>query len=136
MSQDVFNARGNMLRNQPLIAFVATARPGESLTFYRDILGMELVEDSPFALVFKTPRNMLRIQKVQQLAPAAHTILGWEVTDIRTYIAELTALGATFTRYPGMPQDEHGVWSSPSGAQIAWFRDPDGNVLSLTQSGS
>jgi predicted enzyme related to lactoylglutathione lyase len=77
--------------------------------------------------------TLLRIQKVGSLNPPTFTTLGWQVTDIAVAIDELTPLGVAFERYPGMAQDERGIWHSPSGARVAWFKDPDGNTLSLTQ---
>jgi catechol 2,3-dioxygenase-like lactoylglutathione lyase family enzyme len=122
-----------MLANREVIAFVATARPERATSFYRDVLGLRLVDDDPFGLVFDANGTMVRIFKVQQFAPAAYTVLGWKVPEIQTAIAELSKRGVSFERYPGMPQDELGVWTTPDGHQVAWFKDPDGNTLSLTQ---
>jgi catechol 2,3-dioxygenase-like lactoylglutathione lyase family enzyme len=116
-----------------VMCFVATARPDAALAFYRDILGLRLTEDSPFALVFETGERMLRVQKVAQVAPVPNTVLGWKVADIHREIRELEGKGVAFTRFDGLLQDEGGVWTSPAGHKIAWFRDPDGNNLSLTQ---
>jgi len=114
--------------------FVATARPDDALAFYRDVLNLQLVEDSPFALVFNTGGRSLRVQKAREtVMPAPTTVLGWNVADIRAEIDELTGKGVAFTRFDGLPQDDDGVWTSPPGHKIAWFRDPDGNNLSLTQ---
>jgi len=115
------------------MCFAATTRAEEARRFYRDVLGLRLVDDGPFALEFDANGTMLRIQKVDALVPATHTTLGWQVADIRASIDELTKHGVELARYDGMPQDERGIWCSPSGAQVAWFRDPDGNTLSLTQ---
>lgn len=122
-----------MLRDKTAVAFVATAFPDESLVFYRDKLGLELVEDTPFALVFACPNVMLRIQKIAKPAPAPNTVFGWDVEDIYTTISQLRQQGIEPVDFPGMDQDEDGVWASPSGARVAWFRNPDGNVLSLTE---
>jgi len=84
-------------------------------------------------VVFDVGGTMLRVQKVRELAPAKHTALGWEVADIAAQIRELEKKGVQFERFPGVPHDELGVWTSPAGAQIAWFKDPDGNILSLTE---
>jgi catechol 2,3-dioxygenase-like lactoylglutathione lyase family enzyme len=121
------------LRNASLIAFVSTADPSRALAFYRDTLDLPLIADEPFALVFDAAGTMLRVTKVQQVTPAPYTVLGWQVDDIAAAVRELTACGVTFQRYEGMSQDRSGIWTSPSGAKIAWFKDPDGNVLSLTQ---
>ena len=122
-----------MLKEHDVIAFVATVQPDRARRFYCDVLGLNLVEDSPFALVFDVGGRMLRIQKGQTFVPAPHTVLGWSVRDIRREIESLMTRGVTFERYPGMSQDELGVWTSPDGHKVAWFRDPDGNNLSLTE---
>lgn len=117
----------------PLIAFLATTNAARSKAFYSDVLGLRLVEDSPFALEFDVGGTMLRIQKVETLTPHPFTALGWQVPDIAAQIADLAQRGLVFERFPGLDQDAAGVWTSPSGARIAWFKDPDGNVLSLTE---
>jgi catechol 2,3-dioxygenase-like lactoylglutathione lyase family enzyme len=76
---------------------------------------------------------MLRIQKAEGHRPLPYTALGWKVPDIAAELAALRARGVTFERFPGLAQDAQGIWSAPSGARIAWFKDPDGNVLSLAQ---
>ncbi len=119
--------------NSPIL-FLVTADADRSRTFYQGTLGLEFVADEPFALVFRVGTNPLRIAKVKQVQPASHTVLGWSVADIRGTVQQLRRAGVIFERYEGMTQDEDGVWQSPSGARVAWFRDPDGNVLSLTQS--
>lgn len=121
------------LGSAPLIAFLATADAAQSKAFYRDTLGLRLVDDTPFALEFDVGGTMLRIQKVEDLKPHPFTALGWQVGDIATRIADLTRNGVRFERFAGLDQDGDGIWTSPSGARIAWFKDPDGNVLSLTE---
>lgn len=116
-----------------LTAFAATARPEEALRFYRDKLGLPLLGDEPYALVFDCAGTQLRISKVQEVHAAPYTVLGWTVDDIVAGMAALASKGVTFERYEGMEQDENGVWTVPGGAMIAWFKDPDGNTLSLTQ---
>ena len=115
------------------ISFVATAHPQEAKAFYGDVLGMELVEDSPFALVFSEGGQMLRIQKVPQLSPASYTVHGWRVADIEQQIARLASKGVEFLTFERLEQSASGVWTSPDGHKVAWFRDPSGNNLSLTQ---
>jgi len=122
-----------MLQSSNLIAFVATTDAERARAFYEGILGLTLIEDNPFALVFDANGVMLRIQKVQSLNPATYTTLGWRVANLSATIAALTRKGVAFERYAKLSQDELGIWSSPSGAQVAWFKDPDGNLLSLTQ---
>jgi predicted enzyme related to lactoylglutathione lyase len=122
-----------VLNTSKLIAFVATTNSEKAQAFYEQKLGLTLSEDTPFALVFEANGVMLRVQKVQSLNPASHTVLGWHVADIRRTIATLVEKGVVFERFAGVSQDEQGIWSAPSGAQVAWFKDPDGNILSLTQ---
>jgi len=83
--------------------------------------------------VFDLGATTLRIQKVESVPEVNYTVLGWEVLDIKQCVAELTQKGVQFEKFSQLPQDELGVWNSPSGASIAWFKDPDGNTLSLTQ---
>jgi catechol 2,3-dioxygenase-like lactoylglutathione lyase family enzyme len=122
-----------MLAADDVIAFVATADPGRARAFYVDTLGLPLEDESPFALVFRANGTMLRVAIAEEVVPAPYTVLGWAVSDIAARVRELAARGVVFERYGGMEQDELGVWRSPSGARIAWFKDPDGNTLSLTQ---
>jgi catechol 2,3-dioxygenase-like lactoylglutathione lyase family enzyme len=122
-----------MLGSSEVIAFVATTNADLSRSFYESVLGLRLVADEPWAIVFDAGGTMLRVQKVRELAPAAHTTLGFKVSDIRAEMAELRERGVEFERYEGLTQDAHGVWTAPGGAMIAWFKDPDGNTLSLTE---
>jgi catechol 2,3-dioxygenase-like lactoylglutathione lyase family enzyme len=122
-----------MLDSCPLIAFVATAQPEQARQFYGHVLGLRLVADEPFALVFDANGTTLRVAKVQQLTPAQNTILGWLVPDITSAVTELGRRGVAFERYEGMPQDGQGICAFPDGARVAWLKDPDGNTLSLTQ---
>jgi len=115
------------------IAFLATANPEAARKFYEGTLGLPFVADDPFALVFRTGPIELRIAKVEKHTPPQGTALGWSVPDIAAAVADLQSRGVVFERFPGMPQDESGVWTSPGGAQVAWFKDPDGNLLSITQ---
>ena len=121
------------LANLDVIAFVSTTDPARAETFYADTLGLQLVNKSPFALVFDAHGTMLRVSIVEELHPAPNTILGWAVADVSDAARVLEARGVVFLRYEGMRQNDQGIWQSPSGAQIAWFMDPDENVLSLTQ---
>ena len=124
-----------MLKTSKAICFVATQHPARARKFYEETLGLKLAEDGPFALVFDANGTMLRVQKVQKLVPATHTVLGWDVPDISAEIQDLSKRGVRFERFEGLPQDESGIWTTPQGAKVAWFKDPDGNVLSLTQFG-
>ena len=122
------------LSDQNIIGFVATSDPERAKAFYRDTLGLPLVSDQlPFALVFDIHGIMLRVTAVKQVNPQPYTILGWGVADIATAAAEMSMAGVKFERFPGLEQDANGVWSAPGGAKVAWFKDPDGNTLSISQ---
>ena len=122
-----------MLSKSSLIAFVASQDPAHARTFYENVLGLRLIEDEPFALVFDAHGTMLRVQKVQSVSPAAYTALGWEVDDIRAEIDSLGSHGVICEIFEGLAQDENGICSFQDGTQVAWFKDFDGNLLSLTQ---
>ena len=119
-------------RSYDLVAFVGTSKPTAARAFFRDRLGLRLVSEDQFALVFDARGTMLRVAIVPSVRPAGYTVLGWHVPDIRRAVAQLKKAGVKLERYAGMEQDEDGVWASPSGAQIAWFKDPDGNTLSIS----
>ncbi len=124
-----------MLSSNPIIAFVPTTDYEKSRPFFRDKLGLRLVSEDGFAMVFDANGTMLRVVKVRDHTPQKFTILGWEVSDIDAELDELLKAGIVFERL-GMPgQDERGVWSAPGGAKVAWFKDPDGNTLSISQHG-
>lgn len=116
-----------------VVTFLLTQKPDAAIAFYRDQLGLRFVRDDGFALVFDLDGVMLRIGKVQTFAPAQNTVLGWEAEDIVASVQELAGKGIRFERYPNMGQDEHGICTFPTGDKVAWFKDPDGNVLSVSQ---
>jgi catechol 2,3-dioxygenase-like lactoylglutathione lyase family enzyme len=122
-----------MLTGAALVAFVATTDLERAHEFYGDVLGLERVEGTPFANVYDAGGTTLRVTPVDEVANASYTVLGWSVADIHGTIAALADCGVAFERFGGVEQDDAGAWTAPGGAQIAWFRDPDGNVLSLTQ---
>lgn len=124
-----------MLKAAPIIAFVATTNPSRAKKFYKDTLGLRFVSENQFAVVFDAGGIMLRVTAVQKFQPADFTVLGWTVPDITKEIRALKKRGVKFKRYDWMEQDELGVWTSPANAKIAWFEDPDGNILSLTEFG-
>ena len=115
------------------ILFLATANAKPSRAFYEGVLGLTFVADEPPALVFQVGDSMLRIQKVERVYKAPYTALGWSVSDIRETVQRLHTAGVVLERYEGMNQDADAIWHAPSGAFVAWFKDPDGNTLSLTQ---
>ncbi len=122
-----------MLNPTGLIAFVATCDPSRARDFYQNTLGLTLRADEPHALVFDAHGSLLLISKVSHFTPAAHTVLGWQVADILAEVTELTGRGVLFERFAGFAQDELGIYVFPNGNKVAWFKDPDGNLLSLSQ---
>jgi catechol 2,3-dioxygenase-like lactoylglutathione lyase family enzyme len=122
-----------MLETAKLMAFSTTTDGVRARAFYEGVLGLSVISDDAFALALNANGTMLRVQKLEQLTPPPFTTLGWEVADIASTVVQLRARGVTFEVYPGMGQDERAVWQAPSGARVAWFKDPDGNTLSLTQ---
>jgi catechol 2,3-dioxygenase-like lactoylglutathione lyase family enzyme len=124
-----------ILGGSRLVAFAATTDPVKARAFYEGVLGLHLVRDeAPFALVFDAKGTMLRVTIVGSHTPQPFTVLGWDVTEIEATVKELTGAGVEFLRFQGMNDaDPLGIWMAPSGARVAWFKDPDGNVLSVTQ---
>lgn len=116
-----------------LIAFVPATDLVRAVAFYDAVIGLAHEQTTPFAAVFRAGSVMLRVTLVDSLTPQPFTVLGWAVPDIHASVVELSGRGVVFTRYDGMSQDSLGIWTTPTGDQIAWFRDPDGNTLSLTQ---
>jgi catechol 2,3-dioxygenase-like lactoylglutathione lyase family enzyme len=117
----------------PVVAFVATTQADAAEHFYADVLGLRRVSRDPYAVVFDNDGTMLRVAVVEQFQPQPFTVLGWQVANIETAVEELASRGVIFNRYEFIPQNELGIWSTPDGARVAWFKDPDGNTLSLTQ---
>jgi catechol 2,3-dioxygenase-like lactoylglutathione lyase family enzyme len=122
-----------MLNNAKIVAFVATADASKSRAFYEGVLGLALTVEDEFAVVFDANGVELRIQKVQALTPQPHTQLGWSVASIEEVVQALRAKGVAFEHYPFLQQNALGIWTAPSGAKVAWFKDPDGNILSVTE---
>ena len=122
-----------MLGPEKLVAMLGTTQPDAAKAFFEGVLGLTFVGDYPHALIFEAGDTRLMVQKVEQVSPRQGTALGWSVTDLRGVMKGLIERGVTFERFPGMEQDELGVWS-PAGPStgVAWFKDPDGNLLSLS----
>jgi catechol 2,3-dioxygenase-like lactoylglutathione lyase family enzyme len=114
-----------------ITSFVGVSDLDAAELFYGDVLGLPLRDARPFALIADTGVTQLRITAVEAVRPAPYSVLGWQVEDIEGTVDELVSKGVQFTRYEGIEQDDRGLWTAPSGARIAWFRDPDGNNLSL-----
>ena len=117
-----------------IIGFVSIVDVSRAKSFYRDTLGLRLIaEEPPFALVFDAHGIMLRLGMAKELPPAHGTVLVWQVPEISAAVASLAQAGVSFERFEGLKQDVHGIWTAPTGARIAWFKDPDGNILSLSE---
>jgi catechol 2,3-dioxygenase-like lactoylglutathione lyase family enzyme len=123
-----------MLGNTPIIGFIPTLDFDKARAFYVDTLGLRFVENDGFAMVLDANGTMIRVAKVQpDFKPAMFTILGWKVSDIENIVSAMTAKGVVFERYGFFEQDPLGIWSAPGGGKVAWFKDPDGNTLSVSQ---
>jgi catechol 2,3-dioxygenase-like lactoylglutathione lyase family enzyme len=116
-----------------VVALLATANAARSREFFETVLQLRLIRDEPFALVFDCNGTMVRVQKVDAVQPQPYTSLGWQTEDISRLVRQLSERGVQFEHFQGLEQDSLGIWTSPAGARVAWFKDPDGNILSLTQ---
>ena len=122
-----------MLPSEKLVGFVAITDGARAKVFYEK-LGLTFVSEDPFAVVFDSNGNMIRLTKVNELRPQPFTVLGWQVANIVAAVKRLQSAGVTFERYGEfMQQDELGIWTAPGGTKVAWFKDPDGNTLSVSQ---
>ena len=121
------------LGSHDIIAFIYTCDRMRAKAFYGDSLGLTLLSEDAFAMAFDAHGIMLRIASVKALTATSHTVLGWKVPDIAAAVKDLRAAGVEFQKYEGFGQDDLDIWNSPSGARVAWFKDPDGNMISLTQ---
>jgi catechol 2,3-dioxygenase-like lactoylglutathione lyase family enzyme len=115
-----------------MIGFITTLDSKRARKFYEDVLGFKVLREDHLGLVLKAGGNTIRISPVKEFQSAQYTVLGWEVEQIDDVASHLKARGVVFERYPWMKQDALGIWDSPSGDKVAWFRDPDGNVLSIS----
>jgi len=122
-----------ILANSRMVGFISSRNLDVSKIFYRDKLSLPLVTEDKYALEFSIAQSRLRVTKVQCVTPAAYAVLGWEVDNIRATIETLVAQDIQFERYEEMPQNTLGICEFPGGGQVAWFKDPDGNTLSITE---
>jgi catechol 2,3-dioxygenase-like lactoylglutathione lyase family enzyme len=123
-----------MLASARLIAFIPTRDADRARSFYETTLGLTILHDDGFALVTEVSGTTIRIVRVGDFTPLPFTLLGWDVPDISAAVADLSARGIQFLRFPGMEQDASGIWTAPgTAARIAWFSDPDGNILSVSR---
>jgi predicted enzyme related to lactoylglutathione lyase len=124
-----------LAQNSP-VGFIPTTKPEAARAFYEKTLGLRFESADQFAIVFRAgpePGVMLRVTIAPEFAAQQFTIFGWQVDDIVASVSELAAKGVEFTRYGFMDQDDRGIWNAPGGTKVAWFKDPDGNTLSLSQ---
>jgi catechol 2,3-dioxygenase-like lactoylglutathione lyase family enzyme len=126
-------AQGDKMQLNRVVTFLLTKNSEACIPFYRDVLGFRFLRDDGFALVFDLHGTMLRISKMTDFTPAQNTVLGWEVEDIGSAVGNLKTKGVAFQQYGMKFQDEEGIATFPNGDKVAWFKDPDGNVLSLSQ---
>jgi catechol 2,3-dioxygenase-like lactoylglutathione lyase family enzyme len=122
-----------MLASSDLVAFVTVSDPVAARAFYEDTLRLRLIDESNFALVFESNGTTLRVAIASGAVPQPYTVVGWTVADIGGAIEALAAAGTALERFDGLDLDERGVWTTQGGDQVAWFKDPHGNLLSLTQ---
>jgi catechol 2,3-dioxygenase-like lactoylglutathione lyase family enzyme len=123
-----------MLSSEKIVAFVPTTDYARARAFYEGMLGLEFVSQDQFAIVLRAGGNMIRVVKLDKVTPAQYTILGWEVSDIEQLVRGLTGKGVVFEQYAFVKDARGlGIWTTPNGDQVAWFKDPDGHVLSLSQ---
>jgi len=122
------------LSNHKIVALVPISDGDRAKSFYVDKLGLKFLSDDGFAIVLDADGNKVRLTKMKEVKPQPFTVLGWEVADIASVISELQGSGVVFERFGDfMKQDELGVWTAPDGSKVAWFKDPDGNILSVSQ---
>jgi catechol 2,3-dioxygenase-like lactoylglutathione lyase family enzyme len=122
-----------MLGSANILAFIPIKDSDKARAFYEGVLGLRFVKDDGFALVFDANGIMVRVVKVPQFTPAQFTILGWQVKEIEKVVAQLQARGVHLERFGFFKQDELGIWTAPGGDKVAWFKDPDGNILSVSE---
>ena len=130
---EIDRMKAQPLANAHLVAFVGTSDPSRAKAFYGGKLGLRLLSEDQFALVFDAGGTTLRVAIAPEVHAAPYTVLGWNVKDIEATVGALRGAGIEFERYDGMRQDAAGIWKAPGGARVAWFKDPDGNTLSVSQ---
>ena len=115
------------------MAFIPVRDLAAARSFYGQVLGLRMRDENPFAVILSSGGTAVRLTHVENHQPQPFTVAGWQVSDIGSTVEALESRGVAFTHYDGMAQDERGIWTAPSGEQVAWFKDPDGNTLSLTR---
>ncbi len=122
-----------MLASAKLVGFISTTDYGRARGFYEGKLGCEILSADPFAMVASLGGHQIRIVKMPDFKPVRNTVLGWDVTEIEAVVSWLKQQGVELEKYPFIENQESGIWAAPGGAKVAWFKDPDGNVLSVSQ---
>jgi catechol 2,3-dioxygenase-like lactoylglutathione lyase family enzyme len=122
-----------MLEDKKLKAFIPTIKPEKARNFYKNVLGLKLISEDQYGMEFNTNGALLRVTTVNKLTPHPFTVMGWDVDDLPTLINSLTEAGVEFEQYDFLEQDNNGIWMAPGNVKVAWFKDPDGNLLSLTE---
>jgi predicted enzyme related to lactoylglutathione lyase len=137
-TRDTANMRtesnASALSTAEMISFLPTTDGARCRDFYEGKLKLKVLSDDAHFLIMETDaRRRIRVQKLPQFTPQKFTILGWDVRDIETTITDLASSGVQCERFPGVPQNERGIMDFPDGTRVAWFKDPDGNILSVAQ---
>ena len=122
-----------MLGSTNIVAFVPIKDGDKARAFYEGVLGLRFVKDDGFAVVFEANGIMVRAAKLKEFTPAQFTVLGWQVSDLENAVRALEKRGVKFEIFGFFKQDELGIWTAPTGDKVAWFKDPDGNILSVSQ---
>ena len=122
-----------MLGSTNIVAFVPTRDADKARVFYESVLGLRFVKDDGFAMVLDANGIMIRVAKAPEFKPLPFTILGWQVSEIENVVRGLKKKGVHFEIFGFFKQDELGIWTAPTGDKVAWFKDPDGNILSVSQ---
>jgi catechol 2,3-dioxygenase-like lactoylglutathione lyase family enzyme len=122
-----------MLASNRMIGFVPTTDSAKARSFYEGKLGFRFVSDDAYALVLRAGETMIRVSKGKDFVPAPYTVLGWEVSNIKEVVGWLKRKGVETEKYPFVQDSELGIWTAPTGDKVAWFKDPDGNILSVSQ---
>ena len=122
-----------MLGRTNIVAFVAIRDAEKTRAFYEGVLGLRFVKDDGFALVFDANGIVVRAAKMKEVTPVPFTVLGWQVTKIEDMVRALQKRGVQFEVFGFFKQDELGIWTAPTGDKVAWFKDPDGNILSVSE---
>ena len=122
-----------MLSEPKITAFIPSTKPEKAKQFYKNTLGLKLVSEDQYGLEFSGKGAALRVALVTEFKPHLFTVLGFKIDDIVAQAKSLIDKGVVFERYEHFDQDALGIWTSPSMAEVAWFKDPDGNLLSITE---